>query len=172
MARKEVGVKITTRWLEKVEACTTQIARFSALFPEGAEVTYHNLILAYCYHLDTRWLAWKILKPKNYEEWSMVVYPKMDELEDQSKSIMIKVTEGIRKLERELHTQIDGVQDTEEVLYTIDLYRKRMMDCTDKFDPQRDLIRRQEGEIIAAEIMRQINKGGISRKARWAWRRK
>jgi phage tail protein X len=52
---------ITLEFLEKAKACTDQVEIFKKTFPEGAEITLENLMVAAEHHLDLNWLANKIL---------------------------------------------------------------------------------------------------------------
>jgi len=49
-------MKITTRFLVQVNACVAQVVLFSRIFPEGAETTPENLLVAARAGLDISWL--------------------------------------------------------------------------------------------------------------------
>ena len=54
---------ITTRWLKKHKACSSQVVLFSAKWPHGAEPTEANLLQAVEMGLDLSWFAMKLPRP-------------------------------------------------------------------------------------------------------------
>ena len=59
---------ITTAVLEELDACQTEIDRFAAEWPNGAEVNVPNVIRAQDMDLDLVWLAKHLLDTGAYED--------------------------------------------------------------------------------------------------------
>ena len=74
-------MKITKTFLLEHHACSDQMKIFLNAFPEGAEITRSNIVLANKLHLDLDWLAIEIFTAPPLAEYEKVRAPALAEYE-------------------------------------------------------------------------------------------
>lgn len=68
MSKSHYLKRVTVKLLVKHRACEKQIARFSALFPNGCVLTRHNLSVAAVGQLNLRWAVYHLMPYLDAEE--------------------------------------------------------------------------------------------------------
>ena len=74
-------MRITEAWLTKHGACAYRVAKFTAIWPDGAEMTEANLLLAADADLPLDWLARRLPIWEEYERQEAPIRAKYERQE-------------------------------------------------------------------------------------------
>ena len=98
-------MKITAKYLKTLSPCPKEFRKFKKLFPDGAEPTMDNLLLAHDSGLNVMWFGPRGLLGRAYNDYMEIAYP-----------ASTKYWKEIDKLHDDGELTYQGVADRSDVL--------------------------------------------------------